>query len=196
MTVVQPKNRLFPVFIKLEQFNVLIVGGGLVALEKLNALLNNSPDTAIRLIAKEFHPEVLERVKPLANVTVVEKAFDENDLTNIHFIITALNDAEVSSQIAELAHRRRILINAADKPELCDFYLGAIVQKGDLKIAISTNGKSPTMARRMKDFFNEIIPGEIEETLENIYAIRSRLKGNLHEKIRKLNELTKSFVSK
>lgn len=196
MTEVPPKNRLFPVFIKLEHFNVLIVGGGLVAFEKLNALLTNSPATNIRVVAKEFHPDVLERVKHFTNVSVIQKAFDETDLTDIHFIITALNDVETSRQIVELAHSKRILINSADKPELCDFYLGAIVQKGDLKIAISTNGKSPTMAKRIKDFFNDIIPDEIETTLENIYALRSRLKGNFQEKIQKLNELTKDFVNK
>jgi siroheme synthase-like protein len=88
-----------------------------------------------------------------------------------------------------------MLLNIADTPGLCDFYLSSIVQKGDLKIAISTNGKSPTLAKRLKEVFSELFPDELDEVLLNLHTLRDRMKGNLPEKIRKLNELTKGLLS-
>ena len=88
------------------------------------------------------------------------------------------------------------MLNVADKPDLCDFYLGSIVQKGNLKIGISTNGKSPTMAKRLKEFFNEILPEEIDETLELLQEYRNQLRGDLEHKIKQLNAHTQEIVSK
>ena len=77
----------------------------------------------------------------------------------------------ISEQIRDDAHRAGKLVNVADKPELCDFYLSSIVKKGNLKIAISTNGKSPTIAKRLKEQINEMIPNEIENVLDNMQLI-------------------------
>jgi len=85
-------------------------------------------------------------------------------------------------------------VNVADKPELCDFYMGSIVQKGNLKIGISTNGKSPTVAKRLKELFNDLLPEEIDQLLDNMQAIRSRLQGNFADKVNQLNAITKDFV--
>jgi siroheme synthase-like protein len=86
------------------------------------------------------------------------------------------------------------LINVADKPELCDFYLGSIVQKGNLKIAISTNGKSPTIAKRLKEVLNEGLPGELDTTLEQMSRLRNTLKGDFAEKVKTLNEITSVLI--
>ena len=88
-----------------------------------------------------------------------------------------------------------LLINVADKPELCDFYLGAVVQKGDLKIAISTNGKSPTIAKRLKEILNEGIPAELDDTLQNMSALRQTLKGDFASKVKKLNQVTEGLIN-
>jgi siroheme synthase-like protein len=84
----------------------------------------------------------------------------------------------------------------ADTPDLCDFYLSSIVQKGDLKIAISTNGKSPTIAKRLKEVLIDLIPDEMENILNNMSKIRDKIKGGFAEKVRQLNELTKSIAEK
>jgi siroheme synthase-like protein len=84
----------------------------------------------------------------------------------------------------------------ADTPDLCDFYLGSIVQKGDLKIAISTNGKSPTLAKRIKEFLNEIIPDDIQQLLDNLQTYRNTLKGDFQDKVKELNDLTASLLKK
>jgi hypothetical protein len=91
---------------------------------------------------------------------------------------------------------KAFLVNVADKPGLCDFYLGSIVQKGSLKIAISTNGKSPTVAKRLKEVLNEIIPGEMDDVLNDMQQIRQQLNGDFSDKVKQLNDLTKVLVAK
>jgi precorrin-2 dehydrogenase/sirohydrochlorin ferrochelatase len=98
--------------------------------------------------------------------------------------------------VQQIAKSAGILINVADTPELCDFYLGGIVTKGDLKIAISTNGKSPTMAKRIREFLEDILPDETNELLQNLHHYRSTLKGNFEDKVKALNDLTTTFFKK
>lgn len=198
MTSIAPSNsdntnHLFPVFIKLENFKVLIVGGGMVALEKLNTLLNNAPHTNIRVVAKEIHPDILSLVGRHKNVRLRKKEFATKDLAETDFVITALNDLKASEKIFRAAHKRKILINTADTPNLCDFYLGSIVQKGNLKIAISTNGKSPTVAKRLKEMFQDLLPSELDEVISNMHTLRERLRGDFAMKVRRLNKITKSM---
>ena len=88
------------------------------------------------------------------------------------------------------------LVNVADKPELCDFYLGSIVKKGSVKIAISTNGKSPTIAKRLKEVINDLIPEEMEDVLQNMQTIRQGMNGDFDEKVKQLNDITKVLVAK
>ena len=146
-------NTLFPVFLKLEQMQLLIVGGGSVGLEKLRAVLNNSPKTAIKLIAISISDEINELAKENANVELIRRAIDENDLSTPDLIIVAVNDRSVSEWVHSTAKANGKLVNVADKPDLCDFYLSSVVTKGNLKVAISTNGKSPTVAKRLKEVF-------------------------------------------
>ena len=94
------------------------------------------------------------------------------------------------------AKSKQLLVNVADTPELCDFYLGGIVTKGNVKVAISTNGKSPTMAKRLRQFFEEIIPENIDDLVENLNIYRRGIKGNFSQKVSKLNNLTQSFILK
>lgn len=86
-----------------------------------------------------------------------------------------------------------LLTNVADQPDLCDFYLGSIVTKGTLKLGISTNGKSPTLAKRLREFFEDVIPENIDFTARSLYEIREKLKGDLHHKINSLNNVTMVF---
>lgn len=109
-------------------------------------------------------------------------------------MIAAVNDLSLAQQIHNDAHAKGLLINVADKPELCDFYLSSIVQKGNLKIAISTNGKSPTLAKRLKEILNRSIPDEIETSLDNLQKIRQSLNGDFQDKVNKLNEITRTLV--
>lgn len=189
-------NNLFPIFLKLENLRLVMIGGGLIGLEKLEAVLANSPKTYIELVAVVVSDEIKDIAKNHPNIRLIEKPYEPTDLDNADVVIAAVNDKDLATIIAADAKQKGILINAADKPELCDFYLGSIVKKGNLKIAISTNGKSPTVAKRVKEVFNEVIPEEIDELLDNMAAIRNKLKGDFANKVTQLNEVTKALVTK
>jgi siroheme synthase-like protein len=189
-------NNLFPIFLKLEQLRLLIVGGGYVGMEKLNAVISNSPNTTIKIVALEISDAIKALAKANPNIQLFEKAYHADDLTGNDIVIAAINDAAVSEQIAADAKNKKILVNVADKPGLCDFYLSAVVQKGDLKIAISTNGKSPTIAKRVKEVLNDSLPAEIDELLLNMQQIRNKLSGDFAEKVKQLNEITKDLSQK
>ena len=94
-----------------------------------------------------------------------------------------------------MARQRHLLINVADKPDLCDFYLGSIVKKGDLKIGISTNGKSPTVAKRLKEIFQTNLPDELDLTLQQMNKLRNTLGGDFAHKVKVLNKATASLVN-
>jgi len=190
------KNQLYPLFFKADQLPILIIGGGPVALEKLSNLLLHSPDARITLVGREIIAEIRDLVSQHSYVNVVEKPFDEGDLESIRLVISALNDSDLSEQIGNTVRSKGLLYNAADKPELCDFYLSSVISKGNLKIAISTNGKSPTVAKRLKELLNDIIPDEIDEAIEDLHALRPSLKGDFQKKVTKLNEITSALVRK
>lgn len=187
-------NNLFPIFVKLENLHLVIVGGGYVGQEKLQAVLSNSPATAITIVALQISDAIKELAKQYPNISLKEKRYEAADIAGADLVIAGLNDAAVSEQVVNDARQNKILVNAADKPGLCDFYLGSIVQRGNLKIAISTNGKSPTIAKRIKETLNETLPDEIDELLHNMQEIRNRLNGDFAEKVKQLNQLTKSLT--
>ena len=190
----KPMNELFPIFLKLDRLNTLVVGGGNVALEKASALLRNSPAAQVTLVAPMFRPDTLEFLADYPQVVLCERGFELADLDGRDLVICATDNRELHEMIKETCAPRHLLCNVADTPDLCDFYLGSIVQKGDLKIAISTNGKSPTLAKRIRAFLEDVIPEEIQEGLEGMEAVRKTLKGDFQEKIRVLNELTKGVI--
>lgn len=189
-------NLLFPVFLKLEELRVLVVGGGKVGLEKLSAILGNAPATIVTVVATNISDEVKELAKKHSAVSLHERAFTAADLDEKDVAIIAVNDREVSQFIRDAAKEKKILVNVADTPEQCDFYLSSIVQKGNLKIAISTNGLSPTAAKRIKEVLNQALPAELDDVIVNLNQVRNRLNGNFEAKVKKLNEITKVLVDK
>ncbi len=187
-------NTLFPVFLKLESLETLVVGGGKVGLEKFSALLSNAPAANLTLVAPEIHPEIKALAAHARNTVLAERKFSECDLYGKDLVIIATDDPKENEAIRNMAKARKILVNVADTPELCDFYLSSIVQKGSIKIAVSTNGKSPTVAKRLKELLIAVIPDDMEELLENLVRIRKKLKGDFAAKVKKLNELTSVLV--
>ena len=188
-------NTLFPVFIKLENLHVLIVGGGYVGFEKLNAVVSNSPHTNVTIVAPYISPQVQALASSYSNIQLVFEPYHTKFLTNINLVLAATNDKAVNVAIQQDCKANNILVNVADTPDLCNFYLSSVVKKGDLKIAISTNGKSPTFAKRFREILEEILPDTLQETLDNLLTIRNKLHGDFQEKLQKLNEITKVMKS-
>ncbi|MEM6735633.1 MAG: bifunctional precorrin-2 dehydrogenase/sirohydrochlorin ferrochelatase [Bacteroidota bacterium] len=189
------RNKLYPIFLKLSQLDVLIVGGGFVAEEKLTFLLKSSPDANVDMIATFFR-EGTQSIAKTGNVTMTEKPYDQSDLDDHQIVIVATDNEALNKEIYDQCKARNILVNVADNPPLCDFYMGGIVTKGNVKIAISTNGKSPTTAKRLRQFFEEVIPEKVDEMVLNLDAYRKTLKGDFEEKMERLNELTKGLIGK
>lgn len=191
---VKESNKLFPIFLKLENLHLLIIGGGNIGLEKLNAVLHNSPATEIKLVAISISNEIRQIATQHPNITLNERAFEVTDVDDADLVIVAVNDPAVSEEISNVAKGKGKLVNVADKPQFCDFYLSSVVNKGNLKIAISTNGKSPTAAKRIKEVFAEALPNELDEVIDNLHEIRNKLNGDFATKVKKLNHITRTLV--
>ena len=192
----EERNNLFPVFLKLEELDTLLVGGGNVGLEKLNALLKSSPLARVTVVAPLIRDEIRQLAASNGNVRLIERNFRVRDLQGKDLVVMATDDPQLHGRIRALARKRRLLVNVADTPKLCDFYLGSVVTKGNLKIGISTNGKSPTIAKRIREYLEEAIPEDTEALLQNMRGIRERLKGDFADKVKMLNDITSSWLKK
>jgi len=187
------QNELYPIFLKLHNLNVLIVGGGNVGLEKLSFLLKSSPNANVEVVAPHFHLEIKVLAEKYPSITLTESKFKKKMLKKRHMVIACTDDLKVNKKVYDLSRKRYLICNIADTPDLCDYYLGGIVTKGNVKIAISTNGKSPTTAKRLREFFEEVIPDDINQMVENLNEYRKTLKGNFEDKVKKMNEITASL---
>jgi precorrin-2 dehydrogenase/sirohydrochlorin ferrochelatase len=189
------RNNLYPIFLKTKSLNVLIVGGGNVAEEKLTFLLKSSPDAHVTMLSPMFREGTISLAKK-GCVTLVEDVYNKHYLTGKHMVVATTDIPEINVEVWQDCRAVSKLVNVADNPPYCDFYMGGIVTKGNVKIAISTNGKSPTTAKRLRQFFEEVLPENIDDLVKNLNKYRKTIKGNFEEKVEKLNAFTKSLVEK
>ena len=141
-------QRLFPIFVKLAARRVLVVGAGAVGEGKIRGLLDTG--ARIRVVAPQATNTVREWAQAGA-IALEQRAFHVSDLENVFVVIAATSSPAANKLIFAEARRRQILCNVVDVPELCDFYYPAVVRRGDLQIAISTAGQSPSLARRLRE---------------------------------------------
>ncbi len=190
-------NTLYPVFMKMHKLQLLIIGGGEVAKEKLHFLLKSSPDARVTVMAPEIHQDIIELFTDTQyHINLINKPFSEDVLGPFDLVIAATNITTLNEQVFKAAKARKILINVADTPDLCDFYMGSIVTRGNLKVAISTNGTSPTFAKRFRQWLEQNLTEDIEELLPNLRQIRDNLSLSFADKVNYLNEVTKTLIEK
>jgi precorrin-2 dehydrogenase/sirohydrochlorin ferrochelatase len=189
------RNNLYPLFLKVKNLEVLIVGGGFVAQEKLEFLLKSSPDANVTMVSP-FYRKTTKEVANTGNVKLVEDIYNSDYLEGKHIVIATTDVPKVNIQVYEDCRAQSKLVNVADNPPYCDFYMGGIVTKGNVKVAISTNGKSPTTAKRLRQFFEEVLPENIDDLVKNINIYRKTIKGDFQQKVKTLNEFTKGLVEK
>lgn len=189
------RNELYPVFLKVSNLNILIVGGGNVGLEKLTFMLKSSPHATVEMLAPHFLDATL-LLAQRHHVKITKDSYNHSYLHGRHIVIATTDNAEVNQQIYHDCRERQILVNVADNPPYCDFYMGGIVTKGNVKVAISTNGKSPTTAKRLRQFFEDVIPENIDDLVKNLNEFRKTIKGDFEEKVETLNEFTKGLVDR
>lgn len=186
-------NELYPIFLKTHQLRILIVGGGYVALEKLTFLFKSSPNSVVTVLSPMLRPETKAFIHN-HDIDYVEGTYDKNFLSGFHMAIATTDQPTVNLQVYDDCRSLNILVNVADNPPLCDFYMGSIVTKGNLKVGISTNGKSPTFAKRFRQWLEAFLPEEIDEMLNKLYIYRGQLKGDFQHKLEAMNKATEKLI--
>jgi uroporphyrin-III C-methyltransferase / precorrin-2 dehydrogenase / sirohydrochlorin ferrochelatase len=144
---------MFPAFLQLRSRRVVVVGGGPVAASKLEALLAAGADVTV--IAPEVRPEIVQ-----AGVTVVRRAFEDADLDGAWWVVAAA-PREVNKRVLAAAEARRVFVNAVDDPEHATAYLGGVVRRDGVTVAISTNGRAPAMAGLLREALDTLLPGDL-----------------------------------
>jgi precorrin-2 dehydrogenase len=163
---------LFPAFLKLEGRRCLVVGAGPVAEEKIESLLHTG--AKIQVVA----PAATARVQSWAREKKIRwqrRTFRAADLAGAFVVVAATSSSALHSKIYKQARRRGVLCNSVDDPENCDFYYGAVVRRGDLQIAISTAGRSPALAQRLRKKLEQDIGVEYERFVTILGDRRKRL---------------------
>jgi siroheme synthase-like protein len=164
---------LLPIFVKLQGRLVVVVGGGAVAEGKIHGLF--AAEARVRVVAPEVTPAITQWVAE-GRVEWRAKTFAPEDLDGAYLVIAATSAPGVNEAVFTEADARRILCNAADDIEHCHFYYGSVVQRGDLQIAISTNGKSPALAQRLRLLLEKQFGPEYELWLAWLGAARDLLR--------------------
>jgi uroporphyrin-III C-methyltransferase / precorrin-2 dehydrogenase / sirohydrochlorin ferrochelatase len=166
---------LFPMFVKLQSRLVLVVGGGVIAAGKIPGLLQ--AQARVRVVAPQINPEISAWVSA-GEIEWTPKEFAAGDLGGVHLVIAATSLQSVNAAVFREAESRGIFCNAVDDISNCHFYYGSIVQRGDLQIAISTNGKSPALAQRMRKELEQQYPAEYAEWLDSLGEAREQLRAS------------------
>jgi precorrin-2 dehydrogenase / sirohydrochlorin ferrochelatase len=157
--------KLFPMFLKIAGRPCLVVGAGAVAESKIASLVEAGGK--VRVIA----PEATKRVRLWAEAKKIEwqrRGFQPEDLAGMFLVVAATSSRELHKEIFKDATRRGVLCNIVDVPALCDFYYPAVVQRGALQIAISTSGRSPALAQRLRKELEEQFGPEYAEWMEQL----------------------------
>lgn len=140
-------TNLFPMFVKLEGRQVLVVGGGRIGEPKIGGLLGTG--ARIRVVALDASPAVREWARA-GKIEFELRAFTADDLDGAFLAVVATNSRTLNERVYHEAQRRGVLCNVVDVPDLCDFFYPAVVRRGDLQIAVSTAGQSPSLAKKIR----------------------------------------------
>ncbi len=173
---VDANNRLpgdhsyYPLFVDLNGRKVMVIGGGRVAERKVQALVAAGADVVL------VSPELTDNIRRMADdniIAVREREFRPGDLEDAWLVVSATDDAGTQKLVVEEAEYRRIFCNVVDIPDLCSFIVPSMVRRGDLCIAISTAGRSPAVAKRLRR--------EMEDAYPVIWGLYLQLLGKLRE---------------
>lgn len=177
----------YPILLDLRDKKVLVVGGGKVAHRKIETLLAHG--ASVDVIAKEVDSPLAALVEKGA-ICHRGEAFSEEDLEGVFLVIAATNDADLNRRVSTAAQHRGLLVNAVDQPSDCNFIVPSILRRGDLVVSVSTSGKSPAFARKIREDLEERFGDEFASFLAVMGSLRQRVLslGLSQEKNRKIFE--------
>lgn len=177
---------MYPLYLKLTNNPCLVIGGGTIAERKTRSLLDSGAE--ITLIS----PDVTENLQKLINGKVISyqnRLFESGDTTGFFLVIAATNSREVNKIVYRESMANLSLINCVDDPEYCNFYVPAQVKRGQLKIAISTEGQLPMMAGKIRHYFDTLIPENMGDKLEELGELRRQIIAEAGDDKNKKNEM-------
>jgi len=179
----------FPMYMDMQNLKVLVVGGGYIATEKLEKLVDFT--TQITVIALRVEDEA-QNIIDKYELTLHKRAYNKGDIEGFDIVIVATDTVELHKEIYEESRGSRILVNSVDNTDYCDFIFPSYVQKGDLTIAFSTGGASPAFAKQIRRHFEKIIPGSVGEFLQKMKALRTEIpKGK--ERMKYFDEIVEKY---
>lgn len=171
-------KHLFPIFINLDNKKCVIVGGGKVAERKAENLFAYGASITI------LSPSVTSKVQQWANEGLLnwrKKEFEKADIDGAFMVFASTDNYELNQLIANICHENGIMINSADDPEKCTFHVPAIIRRDSLGIAISTEGKSPLLAKKLRTEFEALIGEEYAEFLDMLAEVRTRIQESVSD---------------
>lgn len=187
-------NDLFPIFLKLKGQEALVIGAGPIAALRAKQLIKG--EARVTVIAPNATAEI-QKLAKTGSIELIGRAFRRTDLSGRYFIvIAATNDPEVQRAVSEGAAEHGILCNVVDDPEHCNFYMPAVVERGDLKIAISTSGRSPSLAGKLREYLEETIPPNAADLTETVGLLRSKLRLEIPGDLGTQKKLVNEFVER
>jgi len=170
--------RYYPIHLDIQNRNCLVVGGGGVGTRKVKTLLKCGAKVTV------VSPEISDRLQNLAQsarLTLKPRPYRTEDIEGMFLVIGASDDETLNRQISRDAERRNTLCNIADRPEKCNFILPSILRRDDLVITISTSGRSPALAKKLRKKLERRFGPEYGDFLKLMGAIRSKLLSQAHE---------------
>ena len=171
----------FPFCIYIKNKKCVVVGGGTVALQKIEKLIMFEPK--ITVIA----PEISDDILSIEGIRIIKRAFLDRDLDDVFFVITATNDGALNERIFRMCAEKSILVNTVDDKDKCSFIFPAIIKRENVTAAVSTDGKSPIYARYLRKQIENLLDDRTDDIIEILAGVRSKIKREISvEENRKL----------
>ncbi|MGD9969402.1 MAG: bifunctional precorrin-2 dehydrogenase/sirohydrochlorin ferrochelatase [Sulfuricurvum sp.] len=160
---------LFPMFVDLEGKDILVIGGGEVALRKIEQLVRFSP--RISVVAPYICDEIV-RISQAHSVVLERRPYVPDDVSGRFLVIGALDDIVEQEKIFERCTAEKIPVNCVDSPKLCSFIFPALIVEGDLCVGINTSGRAPAVSSALRQYLSALIPSTIKTLIDEVDAIR------------------------
>lgn len=182
----------FPMYMDMSNLKVLLVGGGAIATEKLEKLVDFTKE--ITVITKEVSPEAQSLIKDHC-LTLYQRFYREGDIQGFDIVIVATDTVDLHKAIYEESRGTRVLVNSVDDTAYCDFIFPSYLKRGDLTISFSTSGASPAFAKQIRRYFEQVIPENVDEFLQKMKQLRSELpKGK--ERMQRFETMVREYMAK
>ncbi|WP_187646890.1 precorrin-2 dehydrogenase/sirohydrochlorin ferrochelatase family protein [Nitrosophilus labii] len=182
----------FPAFVNLTNKKTVVIGGGKIAGDKICHLLDFTKDITI------ISPKIDQRVKDFIDknsLKYINREYNSGDINGFYIVIVAADDLELQKKVYQECQERKILCNSVDSVEYCDFIFPSYIKRGDLTIAFSTSGASPSLAKYLRRAIEKIIPKDIGNFIKELKKMRQKLpKGKERQKL--LDSKAKEYIEK